>query len=162
MEENFIPQFKKIFENSRWPSHYQLFLCRNDGVILYKNASLDNNLDSHSIGALIGGVWQAARSLSDFIPGPELEDGYRLSFDTSSQGVYILPFSLKGTEYYLGAIYRDEQNPAKIKNIMRSKIFDLEKHFSNSSDAEQIGDDKQYLFKNISDQEMDDIFNIYS
>jgi len=162
MEENFIPHFKNIFENSYWPTHYQLFVCRNDGVILYQNTDRDNNLDSHSIGALIGGVWQAAKSLSDFIPGPDLKDGYRLSFDTSSQGVYILPFSLNGIEYYLGAIYKDEKNPAKIKNLMRSKIFSLEKHFSTETNAKQLSDKEQYLFKNISDQEMDDIFNIYS
>ncbi len=162
MEENFLPQFKETFEKFDWPNN-QLFLCRSDGVILYQSTQMSNNLDAHSIGALIGGVWQAAKSLSGFIPGAApSKDGYRLSFDTSSQGVYILPFSLGTEEYYLGSIYKDEENPGKIKSMLRSKIFALEKKISEKTDTKQGDKKEQYLFKNISDQEMDDIFGIYS
>lgn len=163
MSKNYTKQLSAFFSDIVLSDNNQIFLCRNDGVLLYQRGSISKNLDSHSVGALIGGVWQAAKALASFIPNESKRDGFRLSFDTSDKGVYILPFEMDGHEYYLGHIFYEEQNPAKIKSVIRKILNDLEKYLETDKPNTKQGDNnEQYLFKDISDQEMDDIFSVYS
>jgi hypothetical protein len=142
----------------------KVFLCRSDGVLIYQNHFEDDNLDKDSIGVLMGGVWQAAKALVDFIPEEDSSlkqgDFFRLSFDTSSRGVYILPFSIHKSEYYIGVIYFDEVNPAPIKAGMRKMLHQLEDYLEESPpNTRQDDNNSKNLFKDISDKEMDNIFS---
>ena len=107
-------------------------------MILYQNKESQNSLSQASVGALLGGVWQAARALASFIPNNSAE-AYRLSFDTASQGVYVIPIKVFNEELYLGLIYYDEMNPGLIKNKIRDMAMlfsefmenELKNHYHN-------------------------------
>jgi predicted regulator of Ras-like GTPase activity (Roadblock/LC7/MglB family) len=166
--QNLIPSFVHSFFKSCEVDHrlnrYSFFLIRQDGVVLYNNNELDNKLDKSSVGALIGGVWQASKALSNFIPTEKTDEIFRLSFDTSSRGVYILPINVYEEELFLGLIYFDEVNPGLVKN----KIRDLGNALTNYLESELKNNkknnsnkksDADYLFMDITDGEMDKIFS---
>jgi hypothetical protein len=159
----YIEQFFKSCEIDDKLNRYSFFLIRHDGVVLYHNDNGENSLSKSSVGALLGGVWQAAKALASFIPNEQNNEGYRLSFDTSAQGVYVVPAKVYNEEFYLGLIYFNETNPGQIKNKIRS----IAESFSEYMEAElkshpvsAIKNKKSsdYLFNDISDVEMDRVF----
>jgi hypothetical protein len=160
----YVETFFKSCEIDEKLNRYSFFLIRYDGVVLYNNNNLGNSLSKSSIGALLGGVWQAARALADFIPKEESKEGYRLSFDTSSQGVYIVPITVGAEELYLGLIYHDEVNPGFIKNKMREMATSfgefLEQELKESFGKNQVrsNENNDFLFGDITDTEMDRLF----
>ena len=166
---NSIPKYVETFfkscEIDEKLNRYSFFLIRHDGVVLYHNNNLGNSLSKSSIGALLGGVWQASRALASFIPKEETSEGYRLSFDTSSQGVYIVPITVGAEELYLGLIYHDEVNPGFIKNKIRdmaaafSEYLEKELKEGNSKKQKMKSNEKnEFLFGDITDSEMDRLF----
>ena len=138
-----------------------LFLVRQDGVMVYHQNGLGDKVDSRSIGALLGGVWQAAQALSSFIPNRQSLEAFKLSFDTSSQGLYVQPIEVYRDQYYLGLLYSEELNPAMIKSKLRILALNfvkvLEENIELASE-EELKIDDDYLFKNITDEEMDKLF----
>ncbi len=163
-----IPRYVETFfrscEIDEKLNRYSFFLIRHDGVVLYHNNNLADSLSKSSIGALLGGVWQAARALADFIPKEEKQEGYRLSFDTSAQGVYIVPITAGDEELYLGLIYHDEVNPGFIKNKIRemaasfTEYLEAEiKNFATTRNT-QKQTKSEFLFGDITDSEMDRLF----
>lgn len=159
----YVETFFKSCEIDEKLKRYSFFLIRYDGVVLYHNNNLANSLSKSSIGALLGGVWQAARALADFIPREESREAYRLSFDTSSQGVYVLPITVGAEELYLGLIYHDEVNPGFIKNKIREMAISFGEFLDQEiksirSDKKQQGADNNFLFGDITDSEMDSLF----
>lgn len=166
-----IPQFVKNFFDSceidEKINRFSFFVIRQDGVVLYKNKTSANKLDDTSIGALLSGVWQASRALAGYIPQNNNQEGFRLSFDTSSQGIYIVPVACETDELYMGVIYHEEVNPGYLKNKMR----DLAVSFSNflENELQSAGVQKttvkdntnktDFLFSDISDDEMDQLFS---
>lgn len=166
-----IPKYVETFfqscEIDEKINRYSFFLIRHDGVVLYHNNNLANSLSKSSIGALLGGVWQAARALASFIPKEEAKEGYRLSFDTASQGVYIVPITVGDEELYLGLIYHDEVNPGFIKNKIRemaasfSEFLEAELKESlkrKQSQSKTPTNKSEFLFGDITDSEMDRLF----
>ena len=160
----YVETFFKSCEIDEKLQRYSFFLIRYDGVVLYHNNNLANSISKSSIGALLGGVWQAARALADFIPKEESKEGYRLSFDTSSQGVYIVPITVGVEELYLGLIYHDEVNPGFIKNKIREMAASfgefLEQELKESFGKNQMKNSEinNFLFGDITDSEMDRLF----
>lgn len=166
--QNLIPKYVESFfkscEVDKKIERYSFFLIRQDGVVLYHNNDLGNSLSKSSIGALLGGVWQASRALSEFIPKNDNQDMFRLSFDTSSQGIYILPIKVFDEELFLGLIYFDEVNPGFIKNKIRDMAnslseylhFELENHLSKKT---KLNKKEDFLFEDITDAEMDKLFH---
>jgi hypothetical protein len=166
----YVETFFKSCEIDEKLKRYSFFLIRYDGVVLYHNNNLANSLSKSSIGALLGGVWQAARALADFIPTTqeglkeESQEVYRLSFDTSSKGVYVLPIKMGDEELYLGLIYHDEINPGFIKNKIREMAINfgefLEHELKDSFGKNQIksSEKNNSLFGEITDSEMDHLF----
>lgn len=168
---NNIPKYVETFfqscEIDEKLNRYSFFLIRHDGVVLYHNNNLADSLSKSSIGALLGGVWQAARALANFIPKEEAKEGYRLSFDTSAQGVYIVPINVGVEELYLGLIYHDEVNPGFIKNKIREMAAsfsefleaELKEALANKQSVKKAQMTKsEYLFADITDSEMDRLF----
>jgi hypothetical protein len=158
---NLISSIEKFFvsENLKKFNNACFFLCRTDGILIYKYIPSGFSGDPNSFGALIGGVWQASKALSSYIPeekGPEI---FRLSFDTISRGVYILPINCDGNEYYFASIYNDEINPGQLKNKIRKILLNLESYLDDNSVKNELLTDSNYLFRDITDEEMDQLFN---
>ena len=141
----------------------EIFVCRTDGVLLYAkdvSGTKSKGQDNAAVGALIGGLWQAAQALMTFIPGKNSSEEFRLSFDTSSQGVYVLPFKTENKEYYLGILYFDEVNPGAMKARLRNIKFNLQQYLKDSKSNTKHSDNKgEYLFKDLSDSEIDRLFS---
>src|SRR5690554_6414620 len=135
-------------------------IVRTDGTVLYSNSA--NSFEASNIGALASGIWQAAESLASLVNEPR--DGYRLAFDTSSDGIYLLPLSLGERSCYLCCIYKDLLNPGKLKQNMRNLSFLLEAFVRVESLREesevQTSGKEGYLFENITDEEMDQLFGV--
>ncbi len=162
----YVETFFKSCEIDDKIQRYSFFLIRHDGVVLYHNNNLADSLSKSSIGALLGGVWQAARALASFIPKENTHEGYRLSFDTSNQGIYIVPIKVRAEEFYLGLIYHDEVNPGFIKNKIREMATGfseyLEHEMQGMGEQKTSSADKnannEFLFGDITDSEMDRLF----
>ena len=148
-----VKQF--LEENDDHKLSEKLVVIRQDGISIYSN--IENELEAASVGALIGGVWQAAQALSELTKKGLDHTHYRLGFDTSSDGLYILPLTIMNDTYYLGGIYTDTNNPAKLKQNMKLLKNNLELFLSEFS----IKEEKKsgFLFQDISDDEMDNLFS---
>lgn len=137
-------------------------VVRNDGTVLYSN-SMDSK-EAANIGALASGIWQASSSLASLVDKNLPEESYRLSFDTSSDGVYLLPASLDKRNCYFCCIFKDRLNPGKLKQNMRNISFLLEAFVREESlrkeQKAQPREKEGYLFENITDEEMDQLFGV--
>lgn len=137
-------------------------VVRNDGTVLYSNSI--NSLEASNIGALASGIWQAAQSLSSLVNKELPEDAYRMSFDTSSDGIYLLPTTLGASQCYFCCIFREQLNPGKLKQSMRNISFLLEAFIQEETMRHAQKDEPVrnggYLFQNITDEEMDQLFGV--
>lgn len=149
---------KKFFDENDYDKiANRLVVIRHDGINIYSN--VDNQFEASSIGALVSGLWQAAESLSSLLKNNNEFFEFRLGFDTSSDGLYVLPFTIMDSTYYICAIYNDSNNPAKLKRNLRLLKENLEvflSEFSFDTEANRKG----YLFSDISDDEMDQLFGL--
>lgn len=136
---------------------HKISVVRNDGVVVFANT--ENFNESYSIGALVGGLWQAAEALNSMVSKESEVFEFRLSFDTSEQGIYVLPLQVKDNTYYICAIYKEINNPALLKknlrNLKDTLYFYLKETFVSEKKIQRNG----FLFDNISDEEMDNLFN---
>ncbi len=147
-----------LLDNVGRASGHSIFVCRNDGILLYSNEKKISQNDQKSMGALVSGVWQAAEALSTFLPNYKNEDVYRLGFDTSSQGIYVLPLNIKQSTYYLGVIFYDEVNPGMIKSQIRNFGQKFINYIENKTyHNNEVKED--FLFKDITDHEIDQLFS---
>jgi hypothetical protein len=135
-------------------------LVRPDGIVVF--ASLDIKKEAASIGALVGGVWQAAEALNmQLSPDKDIKE-YRFSFDQSDSGLYILPVVVNRKMYYMSTLYKDTFNPALLKRNFRVLKEELEiylkANFKQSQREEKIVSRDKFLFQSITDEEMDNLF----
>lgn len=163
----YIPSFSKRFFEEYSDidrlSRSSLFMCRQDGMLVYHNNGLGDQVDKNSVGALLGGIWQAAQALTNFLPKQDDMDSYRLSFDTSSQGVFIQPIIIEDVPYYLGLLYNNEVNPAQIKSKLKILMINFKKYLDQeidnlSDEFDSVKGEDGFLFTDISDAEMDRLF----
>lgn len=134
-----------------------LFLCRNDGVVLFKRHL--HQFDQETASALLSGIWQAATALTELIPDkktPKQNDFFRLSFDTSSKGIYLLPSQIHGKECFWGMIFDEEINPGLIKSRLRELASRLENFLETSKNINHST--KGHPFSELSDEEIDKAF----
>ena len=151
--------FKNIADTTRLDS-VGMFLCRMDGVVLFSETGNMREEDVTHIGALLGGVWQAASALAAFMPNNNLQDQFRLSFDTASRGIYILPVEHEEKVYYMGFTYQDEINPGLVKAKARVLALKLCEYLEKNYKAIIIKSESKadFLFSDITDSEMDQLF----
>lgn len=135
----------------------KMAVVRHDGVIVYSNT--ENFNESYSIGALVGGLWQAAEALNSLVSEQSNIFDFRLSFDTTERGIYVLPFILNKSTYYICAIYKDMNNPAVLKNTLRNLKDTLSFYLDEMIEA-PVKTRDGYLFTDITDDEMDRLFNL--
>jgi hypothetical protein len=137
----------------------RLFVTREDGITIYD--SVQNNT-TNSVAALVSGVWQASEALMNLVHNQNHVMEFRLGFDTSSQGIYLFPFTLNNKRYFLGAIYADCLNPGLLKRQMAVIKDEMEVFFkAEPVEKKAILTSRQgYLFKDITDAEMDRLFSL--
>ena len=137
----------------------RIAIIREDGISLYSNSG--NDFESATISALVSGLWQAAKSLNSLVETKDDFLDFRMAFDSSSNGIYILPFQLRSEEYYFCSIYKDRANPAKLKRDVRLLKENLEVYLSSIElEKESPSGREGYLFKDISDEEIDRMFDV--
>ena len=160
----FINSFLDEYLEKGAMNNFSVFVCRQDGHLVYNRDHMNMGVEQSAIGALLGGVWQAASTLASFIPNAEENEPeqnvFRLSFDTSSKGIYILPFLHDGEKYSLGLLYKDEINPGFLKSRLRDLLMKMTLEMGNLK-LKRIKTGKNYLFNDITDEEMDKVFNIH-
>lgn len=154
--EYVIQEFFKEYSGLDSLVNSGLIVCRRDGIPLYSFKSSQTDFDTDTAGALIAGVWQASSVLSQFIPD-ESDDDFRFNYATSSRGIYVTKLSGAFEDIYLSLIYFDVDNPAKLKSRVRlieAKLESfIEAHLNESKDPNEV-----FLFDDISDNEVDDLF----
>lgn len=159
-----IKEYFKDFESNAIYERVRLIVLRQDGQVLFHNLPSKEQNFGPSLGALLGGSWQAVKTLTDFLPKVDKEKNFRLSFDTSSDGVYVLPVSLEDSTLYMGALYSKALNPGQLKNSLRKEAQNLEEFLLKKTYTGQVKkpliSSSQKLFDHISDEEMDKLFSI--
>jgi hypothetical protein len=137
----------------------RLFVTREDGITIYD--SIQNNTTT-SVAALVSGVWQASEALMNLVYKQNEIMEFRLAFDTSSQGIYLFPFSLSGKRYFLGAIYSDCINPGQLKRKIAMIKEEMDRLFDSEPLPKKVTVTSRqgYLFQDISDAEIDRLFSL--
>jgi predicted regulator of Ras-like GTPase activity (Roadblock/LC7/MglB family) len=161
--KNLILKFNHEVNNLKLSGN-SYFILREDGVLIHHHGSSNLSFDPNSISALMAGAWQAASTLADQLEAEKKNsEEFRMSFDNSSCGVYILPVTIDEREYFLGTIYNNTVNPGALKSKLRTlakKVADgsvvSTKGHRDTTDNTAKG---EYLFKNISDDEISAIFS---
>lgn len=134
-----------------------IVLLRPDGIALYSKIT-HKKMDANTIGALASGLWQAASTLgSNCVEHKNHE--FRLSFDTSGSGIYILPIKFNDEEFYLCALYENLLNPALFKRNLQIIANGLEEALKKQKKMTSVKRREEFLFDHISDEEMDSLFN---
>ncbi len=157
-----LNQAIKLFfhENDFQKLSERILIMRADGLTLYSNH--ENDSESASTSALVSGLWQGAKSLNSMVQTRGEFLDFKLSFDSSENGLFIMPFLLNKEEYYLCTIYKDVINPAKLKRNMRIIKENLEVFLEDfAKDFLKVGQTKNegFLFKDITDEEMNRLFD---
>ncbi len=137
----------------------RLFVSREDGITIYD--STQNNTTT-SVAALVSGVWQASEALMNLVYKQNEIMDFRLAFDTSSQGIYLFPFTLSGKRYFLGAIYSECIIPGQLKRQIATIKEEMERLFENEPLPKKVVTTSRqgYLFQDISDAEIDRLFSL--
>jgi hypothetical protein len=156
---NVTEKIKHILDPKKAGIKARLFVSREDGITIYDSVQ---NETTASVSALVSGVWQASEALMGLAhPNQDVLE-FRLAFDTSSQGIYLFPFSVSGKRFFLGAIYKDALNPGQLKRQIAMIKDEMDRFFQE--DPLQLKPKTQgregFLFKDISDEEMDRLFSV--
>lgn len=140
------------------------FIARSDGVLLFEYYGSKSSLrpDSISTSVLMCGAWQASEALMGNLNEQQLEK-FRFSFDTSDQGVYVLPIINGKQRFLAGLVYAAEVNPAYLKQRMKKLVTNLSREALTifPREVKNIGTSNTrqgFLFEDISDDEIDALF----
>lgn len=157
--EELIHNFFKEYAGLEGLKDAAIVIARRDGVPLYAYKGFKSTWNESTASALISGMWQAAETLTQFIPTNENED-FRFSYETSTRGVFIVELKGNFDSLYLTYMYFNQDNPAKMKSRIRNLQNKLSLYIDENFEigvAKQTSNDV-FLFSNISDAEMDNLF----
>lgn len=156
---NVTERIKHVLEPKKAGIKARLFVTREDGITIYDSVQ---NQTTTSVSALVSGVWQASEALMGLAhPNQDVME-FRLGFDTSSQGIYLFPFSLNGKRYFLGAIYHDCVNPGQLKRQVAMIKEEMDRLFIElpvENKKVTTNNREGFLFTEITDEEIDRLFS---
>jgi len=156
---NVTERIKHVLEPKKAGIKARLFVTREDGITIFDTVQ---NQTTTSVSALVSGVWQASEALMGLAhPNQDVME-FRLGFDTSSQGIYLFPFSLTGKRYFLGAIYHDCVNPGQLKRQVAMIKEEMERLFVDlpvENKKVKTNTREGFLFTEITDEEIDRLFS---
>ena len=147
---------KVFFDSKKGSVDARLFLTRDDGITVYD--SLQNETTT-SVAALVSGLWQASEALMGLVNKESDVFEFRLGFDTSSQGIFLVPLKIENKKYFMGALYYNCLNPGQLKRqvaMLKEALIPLFPDVPVTKSAAREG----FLFKDISDEEIDRLFAI--
>ena len=132
---------------------YSIFMTRDDGTNVFTNR------ESEQESTLVVAAWQAICTVSP-IDNFKTSD-FRLSFETSSQGIHVLCFEFTDHRYFASIIYEDTLNPALLKKKFREFIANISNNLKevNSIKSEVKVRRDDFLFQDFSDKELDSVFS---
>ena len=142
------------------------FLFREDGIPIYSS----KKSQAHSIGALVCGLWQASGALMENFQEVS-EDAFRLGFDSSDCGLYVLSFCTTGKRYLVSAQFYKCLNPGLLKSKLRKLKEAIKKEVSvnleevnpemvaNKNNATKKRRVHGKLFEEVSDEEVENLFH---
>lgn len=161
--------FDKFFGQSptgKLLAKHWIFVFRVDGHLLYGNAPKEV---AHTYSALLTGAWHSSFALLETLGSKESEG--RLSLEIGDQGMMVCPLNLMKSKLFLGVIFKDVENPGKLKAQLRLATLELEGAVKGVKSEIEIlptkenqrktnaSDRNDFLFKDITDEEMDSLFN---
>lgn len=155
-----VERVKNLLEPKKASVGARLFVTRDDGITIYDSIQ---DQTTTSVAALVSGVWQASEALMGLVnSGSDVLD-FRLGFDTSSQGIFLVPLEISGKRYFLGAIYTEQVNPGQLKRkvAMIKEEFDatfVKQPMRAKPKSAVVEAREGFLFKDISDEEIDRLF----
>lgn len=158
--EELIHSFFNEYADLKGLKDAAIIVTRRDGVPLYAYKGYSAKWSVATASALVGGMWQAAETLTQFIPLNEKED-FRFSYETSTRGVFIVELSGKFDSLYLTYMYYDQENPAKMKSRIRAIQTKLSSYIENNFEkisTNTKNNEDVFLFSNLTDDEMDNLF----
>lgn len=158
---NFSERIKHILEPKRSGLAARLFVCREDGISVF---DFESDSTRAQVSALVAGMWQASEALVNLIDKSQDSYDFRLGFDTSSSGVFLLPFSHNQKKYFLGALYTESLNPGVLKHQVtqvREELVSLLEKTEPKKDEILETERNGYLFKDITDEEIDRLFGLH-
>lgn len=156
---NVTERIKHVLEPKKAGIKARLFVTREDGITIYDTVQ---NQTTTSVSALVSGVWQASEALMGLAHPKQDVMEFRLGFDTSSQGIYLFPFSLTGKRYFLGAIYHDCVNPGQLKRQVAMIKEEMDRLFLElpvENKKVKTSGREGFLFNEITDEEIDRLFS---
>jgi len=166
---NVTLQMKQMLDPKKDSVKARLFVTREDGITIYDTVQ---DQTTTSVAALVSGVWHASEAMMGLVKSGQDAMEFRLGFDTSSQGIYLFPFSLKGKRYFLGAIYSDCVNPGQLKRQVAMIKEEMDRTFESTQPAPKVIKKENnkvnnlvptregFLFADISDAEIDKLFAV--
>ncbi len=158
---NVHEQIKLVLEPKKAGISARLFVTREDGITVYDSVQ---DKTTTSVAALVSGVWQASEALIGMVQQNNNIMDFRLGFDTSSQGIYLFPFSHSGKRYFLGAIYNDCLNPGQLKRQIALIKEEMDRLFESEAikkvEPKVTISRDGFLFQDISDEEIDRLFSL--
>lgn len=157
---NVTEKFKYILDPKKAGISARMFVTRDDGITIYDSIQ---NQTTTSVAALVSGVWQASEALMGLVyPKQDILE-YRLGFDTSSQGIYLFPLIISNKKYFFGAIYEGCVNPGQLKRQVALIKEEMELLFAQEvphNNEIKNNEREGFLFKDISDEEIDRLFRV--
>lgn len=130
---------------------HHLMIANQDGICLFSNQKDASNT---SMGALLGGVWQASKALLD-VRKVEGSGELRLGFDDGSNGFCVVAIDLAGRPCYACLVFENEMAPGALRGQLRHWCDELASELATwQAPASRAG----YLFKDITDEEIDKLF----
>lgn len=157
---NVTERMKLILEPKKTGINARLFVTREDGITIYDSVQ---NQTTTSVSALVSGVWQASEALMGLAYPEQDVMEFRMAFDTSSQGIYLFPFTLAGKRYFLGALYSNCLNPGQLKRQVAMIKEEMDRLFTSEAVEPQkikTSNREGFLFTEISDEEIDRLFSV--
>ena len=95
------PRYQRVFQN------FTVMVIREDGLLLWTNGEKENQTTS---AVLMGGAWKAAEAILELRSEYHslATDIFRLSFDTSQTGIYMIPVEYPGGCLLMGMLFQNE------------------------------------------------------
>lgn len=161
---NITERVKLLLEPKKGSVDARLFVTREDGITVYDSVQ---NQTTTSVAALVSGLWQASEALMGLVNSEADVHEFRLGFDTSAQGIFLVPLDILGKRYFLGAIYTDLTNPGQLKRRVAMIKEEMDRTFEKKTAAPAplkklkvpiVEAREGFLFKDITDEEIDRLF----
>lgn len=156
MDFNYFSQSISHFLNEKEISDAEVFLTDMDGYLLYTSK---DQVDK-SLIALIAGVYQGSRKLFGIMANGQ--DIPSLSLGEGGDNLFVTQLNIKGRELLLSSVLKEIAYPARYKMYLKHLADTLVENYPENETTQlpEKTEDGGFLFTDISDDEVDRLFQI--